>query len=223
MIRSTNRARILATSLSAVAGFVDAVGFLQLSGFFVSFMSGNSTRMAIAFVGDGHGASIAAALIALFVGGVIIGTLVARAAGPRRASVVLLVVAGLLAAGAACGAFDHTALAVACMTLAMGAENVALERHGQVTIGLTYITGTLGESRPAARRRGDRRQPLGLVLAIAAVARARRRCGARQHPLSGGGSGRAVVRGGRDRSTAIFARTLIPDVDRRTADRRAST
>ena len=37
----------LAVVLVALAGFVDAVGFLVLGGLFVSFMSGNSTQFAI--------------------------------------------------------------------------------------------------------------------------------------------------------------------------------
>ena len=39
--------RLLAVCLSALAGYVDATGFIRLGGFFVSFMSGNSTRLAV--------------------------------------------------------------------------------------------------------------------------------------------------------------------------------
>ena len=37
----------LALSLAVLAGYVDSLGFLQLGGVFVSFMSGNSTRLAV--------------------------------------------------------------------------------------------------------------------------------------------------------------------------------
>ena len=38
----------LACALSALAGYVDGIGYLHLGGLFVSFMSGNSTRMGVA-------------------------------------------------------------------------------------------------------------------------------------------------------------------------------
>ena len=37
----------LACALSALAGYVDGIGFLHLGGLFVSFMSGNSTRLGV--------------------------------------------------------------------------------------------------------------------------------------------------------------------------------
>jgi len=57
-----------------VAEFVDAVGYLKLGGFFVSFMSGNSTRLGVG-IGTGMlaNAGRAAGLIALFLIGVILG------------------------------------------------------------------------------------------------------------------------------------------------------
>ncbi len=48
MIRYPLRIRLFAAGLSALAGFVDAIGFIKLGGYFVSFMSGNSTRLAVA-------------------------------------------------------------------------------------------------------------------------------------------------------------------------------
>jgi hypothetical protein len=37
----------LACALSALAGYVDGIGYLHLGGLFVSFMSGNSTRLGV--------------------------------------------------------------------------------------------------------------------------------------------------------------------------------
>jgi len=41
------RLRLLAACLSCLAGYVDAIGFIKTGGFFVSFMSGNSTRVGV--------------------------------------------------------------------------------------------------------------------------------------------------------------------------------
>ena len=50
----------LAVALAALAGFVDAIGFLYTGGFFTAFMTGNSTRMAVGLFTDGTIAAIAA-------------------------------------------------------------------------------------------------------------------------------------------------------------------
>ena len=52
----------LAASLSAIAGYVDAIGFLKLGGFFVSFMSGNSTRLGVG-AATGHWETVGGALV----------------------------------------------------------------------------------------------------------------------------------------------------------------
>ena len=58
----------MAVLLAALAGYVDSLGFLQLGGLFVSFMSGNSTRMAVGVsMGDWRTVGVAAAILILFI------------------------------------------------------------------------------------------------------------------------------------------------------------
>jgi hypothetical protein len=64
------RARKVAITLSALAGFVDALGFLELGGFFVSFMSGNTTRLGVGVAGAMPEAWIAGGLMLTFMLGV---------------------------------------------------------------------------------------------------------------------------------------------------------
>jgi len=141
--RYDKRVRLLAAGLSALAGFIDAIGFVSLGGFFVSFMSGNTTRFAVGLAEGAQAAAIAAGLIGLFVLGVVAGTLVNRRAATNRAARVLLLVTALLSVGALAGGMGFLPGAAAAMALAMGAENAVFEREGEVHIGLTYMTGTL--------------------------------------------------------------------------------
>jgi uncharacterized membrane protein YoaK (UPF0700 family) len=144
LTRYGRRAIGLAIALSFLAGYVDALGFLSTGHFFVSFMSGNSTRMGIGLQeGRGQYALIAVGVIGLFVAGVILGSLVAGRWPRHRKAVVLCFVATLLAVAALAQWQDWTYVPTAAMILAMGAENTVFEREGEVAIGLTYMTGSL--------------------------------------------------------------------------------
>jgi uncharacterized membrane protein YoaK (UPF0700 family) len=133
----------LAVCLSALAGYVDALGFIKLGGFFVSFMSGNSTQLAVGIARGSQDAATAAGLIAVFVAGVVLGSLIGRLAKSRRRPVLLLWIACLLATGAGLNQLNHPVCAAVAMALAMGAENAIFEEDGEIRIGLTYMTGTL--------------------------------------------------------------------------------
>ena len=134
----------LAAGLSALAGYVDAIGFLTLGGFFVSFMSGNSTRFGVAVAtGEWHLAATALGLIGLFVIGVVLGSTAARRAGEGRKAVVLGLEALLLAMGAALLSSGRPLLGMVPVVLAMGVENTVFQKGGDVRVGLTYMTGTL--------------------------------------------------------------------------------
>src|SRR4051794_22621395 len=121
----------LACALSALAGYVDGIGFLHLGGLFVSFMSGNSTRLGVSLA-EGHWleAAAALALIALFVVGAAAGSLIVLGRGGNRQSWILLAEALLLAAGAVCDAIDLSQVAVAAIVLAMGLENAVFQIEG---------------------------------------------------------------------------------------------
>lgn len=143
MTRYDKRIQALAIGLSMLAGYVDAIGFIQLGGFFVSFMSGNSTRLGVGLIERSNDATLAGGLIALFLIGVIAGSLAGRFAKAHRRTVVLMLVAVLLFAAASSAAAGATEVAIMAIVLAMGAENAVFEHDGELHIGLTYMTGTL--------------------------------------------------------------------------------
>lgn len=131
----------LSAALSATAGFCDALGYLTLGGFFVSFMSGNSTRLGIGIARSLSDAAIAFSLILLFVGGVMAATIIQHKTKFRTAGFWLLPVLLLFASSLAMGGYKTAAIVF--VALAMGAENTLFQREGEVSIGLTYMTGTL--------------------------------------------------------------------------------
>src|SRR4051812_12813066 len=133
----------IAIAASCLAGFVDALGFLASKGFFVSFMSGNSTQLGAEIAGGATLALVPVALVLAFVAGALSGALVARRSGTRRRPVVLTLVAAVLAAAALSAWQGANALALVAMAAAMGAENAAIETNGEVKIAVTYMTGTL--------------------------------------------------------------------------------
>ncbi|MGW0177053.1 YoaK family protein [Rhodococcus sp. NPDC003322] len=160
VVDAGRRTYAVAVVLAALAGYVDAMGFITLGGFFVSFMSGNTTRMGVAAVdGNWHPALVGAGVIGLFVLGVVLGALVGERAGTRRGSVIMIVVAVLVSIAAVVSGFGPEQVVIAALALAMGAENTVFDRGDGASISLTYMTGTLvrlGRSIAAAMTGGPR-------------------------------------------------------------------
>jgi uncharacterized membrane protein YoaK (UPF0700 family) len=143
MIKYEPRFRAFAMGLSALAGFVDAAGFVLTGGLFVSFMSGNSTRLAVALAEGSNIAWLAGGLIALFLVGVVAGALLAPWRPAWRKSVVLAFSTIVLLVSAGLAAGDMPVAAAMGMAIAMGSLNNVFLREGEVSIGVTYMTGTL--------------------------------------------------------------------------------
>ncbi len=135
--------KALAVGLSALAGFVDAIGFMASGGFFVSFMSGNSTRLGVGIPDLSSTVLVASALIGVFVVGVAAGGVLGHVARLRARPVILLLIASVLAAAALAEHGHHLWAALPLLAFAMGAENAVFVRDGETRVGVTYMTGAL--------------------------------------------------------------------------------
>lgn len=156
----------LALGLAGLAGLVDATGFVVAGGYFTSFMSGNTTRMGVELVERPALALAPLGLIACFLTGVIGGALIGRRFRGRHKRVMLGLIAALLAGGAALLVTGLPIPFLATSAMAMGLANNVFARDGEVTVGVTYMTGALvrfgqgvaarlaGESLPSTRGYG---------------------------------------------------------------------
>ncbi len=136
--------RFIAYAAAGIAGFVDATGFLAANSYFVSFMSGNTTRLGVDLVTSPGNAWFPAMLIAGFIVGVTGGALLAQIARNRRKSAVLALTAVLLALAASGALLAWPMVAVMLLLVAaMGVLNNTFQRQGEVAVGLTYMTGAL--------------------------------------------------------------------------------
>jgi uncharacterized membrane protein YoaK (UPF0700 family) len=133
---------ILAIALMAVAGYVDAVGFLRLGHLFVSFMSGDSTQFATSIARrDWSNAIAAGGIVLVFVVGVTGGRMISKAVGRWCRPVILGTELILLLAATSRPSLEPAVIVPA--VLAMGIQNAAVHKVGVVQTGLTYVTGTL--------------------------------------------------------------------------------
>lgn len=133
----------LALGLAGLAGLVDATGFVVAGGYFTSFMSGNTTRMGVELVERPALALVPLGLIACFLTGVIVGALTGRRFRGRHKRVLLGLIAVLLASGAALLVARLPIPFLATSAMAMGLANNVFSRDGEVTVGVTYMTGAL--------------------------------------------------------------------------------
>ena len=164
----------LAVCLAALAGFVDATGFITFDHLFVSFMSGNSTEGAVDVAGGSAHALVVGRAVAVFVGGVTLGELVGAAGGRWGRPLVLLVEVLCLWAAVAVGrggghGAGHDGALASLLGLAMGVQNASVHKADGISVALTYVTGTLvhvGRTAAGALRGA---QPWGDILPYAGL------------------------------------------------------
>lgn len=173
MQRFTHGQRRFTYSVAALAGFVDITGFLQLDGYFVSFMTGNTTLLARDLAGGIDRVAVPALLITGFVIGVIIGTLVGDRVAARRKVVVTAMVAACLVCAALARLADQFEISLGLLVIAMGALNTVMSGNRESPVGLTYMTGALVRTGQVIANRiaGDRTaHPMSFALLWASLA-----------------------------------------------------
>lgn len=137
--------------LAGLAGLLGAAAFTHSAGYFVTFMTGNTERAVLGFFRSEQWLSVTAVLLLTsFVAGVVIASLCRRhfwVAHPHGPTVLTTV--SLLAATAVDiiwhGWFDRQVLLVPILFVAfgIGALNTSFVRDGEVSVPLSYVTGTL--------------------------------------------------------------------------------
>ncbi|WP_262269250.1 YoaK family protein [Microvirga yunnanensis] len=131
--------------LIAIAGYVDAIGYIELGGLFASFMSGASISLGVG-ISEGHWDAVykGAVLIAVFLAGTTTATILADVTGIWALPAVLLLEGSCLAGTAVlAGTGWGAAVAILPVVAAMGVQNTVLRPVDGVRLGVTFMTGTL--------------------------------------------------------------------------------
>ncbi|MEB3052388.1 YoaK family protein [Mycolicibacter sp. MYC123] len=137
--------------LAALAGLLAATAFTHSEGYFVTFMTGNAGRAVLGvFTGNQWLSISAAALLVSFLAGVVTAALCHRRLWPERPHGALTLTAGALIAATLVDwlweggpELPLPLLPILLVAFGVGALNTTFVRDGEVSIPLSYVTGTV--------------------------------------------------------------------------------
>ena len=133
-----------ATIMTALAGFVDALGYTAMGHLYLSFMSGNSTQFGMAVADrDAHVVGWAGAVIATFVLGAFLGSLVHAAQERVAIPLVLACEFVCLVSAWSLNGILAKNVALPLVALAMGMQNAIHKAIAGAATGKSFITGAL--------------------------------------------------------------------------------
>ncbi len=167
------RPAVFGALVTGLAGFLDAVAFVEIGGLYVSFMSGNSMGLSGDIArADWAGAGFACAVITLFVAGAVLGTVVADADTARARLALMTRELALLAGALGLALSGHIHAALLLVAPAMGMQNCLHLLAQGAEVGRGFITGTLMSlSQSLARmRRSETERRMLLPLALSWLA-----------------------------------------------------
>ncbi|WP_343601066.1 YoaK family protein [Mycobacterium sp.] len=137
--------------LAGLAGVLGATAFVHSAGYFVTFMTGNAQRAVLGFFSGDRGLAAAAALLMVsFVAGVVVASLcrrhfwVAHPHGPTVLTTLSLVTATVLdIVFSGWSVRQVSFVPIVVVVFGIGALNTSFVANGEVSIPLSYVTGTL--------------------------------------------------------------------------------
>ncbi|MFC9893241.1 YoaK family protein [Nocardia sp. NPDC127579] len=169
--------------LAALAGLIGAAAFMHTAGYFVTFMTGNTERAILGHFHDERDMAVAAAaLLASFLSGVIVASWCRRhfwtshPHGPTLLTTVSLAVAAFTDLYLVAHDDDGSRIAfvpILFVAFGVGALNTSFVKDGEVSIPLSYVTGTVVKLGQGIERHiggGDYADWLGYFLLYTAFA-----------------------------------------------------
>lgn len=130
--------------IAVLAGYIDAVGYLELGGYFASFMNGNMTKVAIGITNGEIDAATPALIVLTFLFSVALGDIIGEKFAHHRTR-VMIALSGLVLA--LCWwlmhAMDNGRHTLLLLVAAMGLLSTSITGSGDRPLGLTYLTGAL--------------------------------------------------------------------------------
>ncbi|WP_433665237.1 YoaK family protein [Nocardia sp. CA-128927] len=146
-----NEAR-LSWVLAGLSGLIGAAAFMHTAGYFVTFMTGNTERAILGTFHDKTEVVIPAALLLVsFLSGVVASSLCRRHLWSRHPhGPTILTTISLVLASAIDTIFSQTTesaevdlLPILVVAFGIGALNTSFVKDGEVSVPLSYVTGTL--------------------------------------------------------------------------------
>ncbi|MFR9753348.1 YoaK family protein [Nocardia sp. 004] len=167
--------------LAALAGLLGAAAFMHTAGYFVTFMTGNTERAVLGHFHDEPRVAIAAIeLLAAFLSGVVVASWCRRRYwsghphGPTLLTTACLAVASALDILLYHAASERIAFVpILFVAFGVGALNTSFVQNGEVSVPLSYVTGTvvkLGQGIERHISGGDYADWLGYFLLYACFA-----------------------------------------------------
>ncbi|MBF6328451.1 YoaK family protein [Nocardia transvalensis] len=146
-----NEAR-LSWVLAGLSGLIGAAAFMHTAGYFVTFMTGNTERAILGTFRDKTEVFVPAALLLMsFLSGVVVASLCRRHLWSRHLhGPTILTTASLVVASVVDTIFSQATesaqvdlLPILVVAFGIGALNTTFVKDGEVSVPLSYVTGTL--------------------------------------------------------------------------------